>query len=162
MQTGNVGIGDYLDKTSHSRYISEDTFNRLRCTEVFCGDILISRLPDPIGRACELPELGERAITAVDCTIIRLDKRIVNNEYFIAYTKSAEYAKRILECARGATRQRISRKDLENTTLAIPPLDLQNRFAEFVRQADKSKFELKKTLSELDASYKALLKEKLG
>jgi len=150
VQTGNVGIGEYLNKAERARYISEETFNALKCTEIFEGDVLVSRLPDPIGRACELPELGERMITAVDCTIIRLKKQSMVNKYFIAYTKSSAYAMKVAECSRGATRQRISRKDLENILLPVPPLELQNQFADFVRQADKSKFVARKAIQILN------------
>jgi type I restriction enzyme S subunit len=161
VQTGNVGNGEYLNKATRARYISEETFIRLNCTEIFQGDILISRLPDPIGRACELPELDERMITAVDCTIVRLSEEL-NNEYFIAYTQTDEYTSKVAEFSRGATRQRISRKDLENITLPVPDLEAQTRFAEFAGATDKSKFELSRTLDELDAAYKALVRERLG
>ena len=50
VQTGNVGNGEYLDKLDKAHHITESTFERLHCTEIFAGDILISRLPDPIGR----------------------------------------------------------------------------------------------------------------
>lgn len=162
VQTGNVGNGEYLNKSGRARYISEETFVRLKCTEIFQGDVLISRLPAPIGRACELPEFGERMITAVDCTIMRPYKNTMNNEYFIAYTKTPIYEAQIAEHSRGATRQRISRKDLENICIPVPPLELQNRFADFVRTADKSKFELQRTIDDLEATYKALLRDKLG
>src|SRR5262249_16983473 len=62
IQTGNIGIGQFLNKLSKSRYISEETFQRLQCTEIFPGDILISRLPDPVGRSCVLPETSQRMI----------------------------------------------------------------------------------------------------
>ncbi len=67
IQTGNIGNGFYKDKTESSKYISEETFSKLNCTEIFEGDILISRLPDPIGRACIIPNNSTRMITAVDC-----------------------------------------------------------------------------------------------
>jgi type I restriction enzyme, S subunit len=73
IQTGNVGEGVFKDRAEKARYISEATFKRLRCTEIFEGDCLISRLPDPVGRSCILPDTGERMITAVDCTIVRFD-----------------------------------------------------------------------------------------
>lgn len=77
IQTGNVGDGLFKDRAEKARYISEDTFRRLRCTEVFEGDCLISRLPDPVGRACILPDSGEKMITAVDCTIVRFKKSML-------------------------------------------------------------------------------------
>lgn len=69
IQTGNIGMGAYLEKEEKAKYISEETFNKLKCTEIFSGDILVSRLPEPVGRACIIPEKKERMITAVDCTI---------------------------------------------------------------------------------------------
>ena len=56
IQTGNVGFGFFKGREDKSRYITEETFKKLNCTEVVPGDILISRLPDPIGRACIVPE----------------------------------------------------------------------------------------------------------
>ncbi|MGM9828697.1 MAG: hypothetical protein ACI30C_01525, partial [Muribaculaceae bacterium] len=45
IQTSNVGNGIYHDKSSKSKFISHDTFVKLNCSEIFEGDILISRLP---------------------------------------------------------------------------------------------------------------------
>ena len=41
IQTGNVGDGIFKDRAEKARYISEATFKRLRCTEIFEGDCLI-------------------------------------------------------------------------------------------------------------------------
>lgn len=41
IQTGNIGVGEYLDKPDKARYISEETFKKLKCTEVFENDLLI-------------------------------------------------------------------------------------------------------------------------
>ena len=45
-------MGEFTDKDDKKKYISKETFDRLKCNEVFEGDILISRLPSPAGRAC--------------------------------------------------------------------------------------------------------------
>ena len=57
IQTGNIGFGTFKDKEGKYHYISENTFSRLECNEIFEGDILISRLPEPVGRACILPKV---------------------------------------------------------------------------------------------------------
>ena len=62
IQTGNVGFGVYIDKTQNAKYISETTFHRLNCLEIYDGDILISRLPEPAGRACLLPKSTEEGL----------------------------------------------------------------------------------------------------
>jgi len=51
---------------------------------------------------------------------------------------------------------------IRETKVLIPPFELQTRFADFVRQADKSKFALQQTIDELEATYKSLLRENLG
>ena len=161
IQTGNVGNGIYLDKVERARYIDNDTFVRLNCTEVLPNDVLISRLPDPIGRACIVPnELG-KTITAVDCSIVRFGGNILP-EFFIAYTMTPAYARQIELFITGSTRKRISRKNLGQILVPVPPIELQGQFAAFVRQSDKAKSELERTLSELTATYKRIIAENLG
>jgi type I restriction enzyme S subunit len=63
VQTGNIGEGVFKDREDKARFISKATFARLNCTEVFEGDCLVSRLPDPVGRACILPDTGKQMIT---------------------------------------------------------------------------------------------------
>ena len=55
VQTGNVGEGVFKDRRDKARWIDDQTFDRLNCFEVMPGDCLVSRLPDPVGRACIIP-----------------------------------------------------------------------------------------------------------
>ena len=127
VQTGNVGIGAFKDRAEKARYISEDTFRRLRCTEILEGDCLVSRLPDPVARSCLIPSLSEKCITAVDCTIIRFDRSKIIPELFNYFSQSREYAAAVAGSVGGATRQRISRKNLGLLRIPLPPLEEQRR-----------------------------------
>ena len=127
IQTGNIGFGTFKDKEGKYHYITENTFNSLGCNEIFEGDILISRLPEPVGRACILPQLPERTITAVDCTIIRLNEEVLIKDLFVYYTISNKYLELIKENCTGTTRLRISRSNLEKILIPIPPLSEQKR-----------------------------------
>ena len=138
IQTGNVGNGFFKDKEDKSRYISEETFDNLHCTEIYPGDILVSRLPDPIGRACIIPQGLGRTITAVDCTIIRL-KDIILPDYFIAYTMTPSYGAQINEVTTGTTRRRVSRANLGNILIPCSSIAKQQQFVAIAKQADKSK-----------------------
>lgn len=125
IQTGNVGVGTFKDREHKARYISESTFARLKCTEIFQGDCLVSRLPDPVGRSCMLPDTGERMITAVDCTIIRFIKTQILPEFFIYYSLSANYLAAVEKETTGTTRKRISRSKLGEISIPIPPINDQ-------------------------------------
>jgi type I restriction enzyme S subunit len=126
VQTGNVGSGFFKDRIEKSRWISEETFQRLRCTEIVEGDVLVSRLPDPVGRACLVPAMEDRAITAVDCTIIRFDPEQIRPRYFVYYSQSSKYASAIGPLISGATRQRISREKLGTILVPVPNTDIQD------------------------------------
>ena len=119
IQTGNIGVTEYLDKPNHKKWISKDTFEALHCEEVFPGDILISRLPEPAGRACIVPELGAKMITAVDCTIVRPSNNI-SRDFLVQYLSSQQYFNEVNTCLAGGTRQRISRSNLANFDIPNP------------------------------------------
>ena len=75
VQLADIGEGQFLDKSN--RFMNDEQFKRLRCTELKEGDILIARMPEPIGRGCIFPIKNERCATVVDVAILRepnLDK----------------------------------------------------------------------------------------
>ncbi len=130
IQTGNIGFGEYLDKSGRTRFISEETFKRLNCTEVLANDILVSRLPDPVGRTCMVPKLNTRMITAVDCTIIRFDEEKIIPKYFLYFSKSNRYFNELSRYLTGSSRQRISRSNLAKIKIPLPPLEVQKEILE--------------------------------
>jgi len=157
IQTGNIGIGVFADKGERAKYISEDTFKRLNCAEVIAGDVLISRLPDPIGRACIIPKLEGRAITAVDCSILRF-KNFREANYFIQYACSEPYFKEITVLSGGSTRIRISRKELENIVIPMPDSDSEQiAITNFFSIAGHEINLLEKEIAQWQAKKKALM-----
>ena len=162
IQTGNIGIGEYLDKSNRAKYIDTETFERLKCTEVFPGDILISRLPDPIGRACAVPQNVGKAITAVDCTIVRLDSDLCDINYFINYTQSVRYSNELSRFLAGTTRTRISRKKLEKIDIPLPSLEEQRRIAALLDKVSDLIAKRRVQLDKLDLLVKARFVEMFG
>ena len=162
IQTGNIGIGEYWDKCNRAKYISAETFERLKCTEVLPGDILISRLPDPIGRACAVPKYVGKAITAVDCTIVRLDNSLCDANYFINYTQSVRYGNELSKFLAGTTRTRISRKNLEKIEIPLPPLDEQRKIAAVLDKVSDLIAKRRQQLDKLDEMVKTRFVEIFG
>lgn len=135
IQTGNVGEGVFKDRAEKARYVSEATFKRLRCTEIVEGDCLVSRLPDPVGRSCILPNTGERMITAVDCTILRFNPKQLLPTFFNLYSQSKDYLTAVAKECTGTTRNRISRSNLGLIPIPIPPLSEQQRIVGLLDEA---------------------------
>ncbi|EJT5934379.1 restriction endonuclease subunit S [Clostridium perfringens] len=155
IQTGNIGNGIYIEKSTKAKFISEKTMEELNCNEIFEGDILISRLPSPVGRACILPNLRTRAITAVDCTIGRIDYKICNRKYFIYFTMSDDYSRQINKFVVGTTRKRISRKNLEEINISLPNIAIQNKIVEKLDIALELINKRKLQIKELDLLVKS-------
>ena len=163
IQTGNVGQGYFIPKENNRHYISELTFSRLHCTEIFAGDILVSRLPEPVGRACLLPECEERMITAVDCSILRLNRNFCDEKYIVYYASSAKWFSDIEAKCTGSTRKRISRKNLQSVSIPIPPLPEQKRIVAKIDAAfekiDKLKANAEQNLANAKELFQSALDE---
>lgn len=136
VQTGNVGDGVFKDRRDKARWIDENTFSRLNCTEVVPGDILFSRLPDPVGRACMIPDTGDRMITAVDCTIARPSEKVVDPEFMVIFASSSRYFAQVRSMITGTTRDRISRKNLGDVPIPVPTLSEQKQIVLKAREID--------------------------
>lgn len=129
--TGNVGPGFY--KEQGSGFISEETFELLNCTDVFAGDVLISRLNAPIGRACIVPDLAARVVTSVDNVVVRPSPAF-DRRFLVFRLTSVDYFHEAGNLASGATMQRISRSELGNIRIAFPPFGEQVKIASFLER----------------------------
>jgi type I restriction enzyme S subunit len=135
IQTGNIGEGIFKNRLDKSRYINQATFKKLNCKNVYPGDCLISRLPDPVGRSCIVPDIKQAAITAVDCTIVRFTKEKVDPGFFVYYSQFRQYLQDIHVLCTGTTRKRISRKNLGKIKIPVPSLEEQKRIVEILDES---------------------------
>lgn len=160
IQLADIGICEFKDKSN--KYITEQTAQNLNCTYLKKGDILIARLPEPLGRACIFPYDG-KLITAVDVAILRPANDKVNNQYIMYLINSPQFRKQIKKFESGTTRKRISRKNLDRIDFKIPDYQDQHRIVtrieELFSQLDSGIETLKKTKEQLKVYRQAVLKE---
>lgn len=57
---------------------------------------------------------------------------------------------------------KITQQPLQNYNYILPPIELQNQFADIVKQIDKQKFEIEKSLKEMEELYDSLMEEYFG
>jgi len=84
-------------------------------------------MPDPLGRACIFPGIGQQAITAVDIFVWRPSPGGPSARWLMPFVNSADVRNRIAAQAGGTTRQRIAGGRVKQLVIAIPPLPEQRR-----------------------------------
>ena len=151
LTTGNIGDGHY--KEQGDGYISEDTFVALKCKYAYPGDLVFSRLNEPYGRSCILPNFHPKYVLAVDNVILRTNE----NKSYICYVSQCKgFQNSVLDMARGTTMKRISRVNLGSVIIPLPSNKEQNRIASFL---DSKCAEIDKAIEATKASieeYKKL------
>ena len=95
-------------------------------------------------------------IFASDCnTIQSLDNKKLLNIYLYYYLlKKQDY---IYSLQRGSGQPHVYGKDLEKIKITIPPIELQNQFADYAKTCDKLKFEAQERLGELNTARVELI-----
>ncbi|MFD3334403.1 restriction endonuclease subunit S [Streptomyces sp. NPDC058700] len=143
-QLADVGDGLFRDRSN--RFMTQEKVAELRCTLLKEGDVLVARMPDPLGRACLYPGSKKPAVTVVDVCVIRTGKSGVSHRWLMWAINSPQVRQDIDSLQTGTTRKRISRGNLEKVKLAVPPLPEQHRIVEA----------LEDHLSRLDAAVQDL------
>lgn len=139
-QLADIGVGCWINKSS--RYMTTDKADELGCTYLKKGDLLVARMPDPIGRCCEYPGGPTPAVTVVDVCIIRPNPNKVAPRYLMHVLNAPVFYHQIQQNVTGTTRQRISRGNLKTLSVPLPfkngkpDLDEQKRIAALLDKAD--------------------------
>lgn len=160
IQTGNIGIGTFKDK--NKKYISEQSFIDLKCTEVQVGDLLICRLAEPAGRACVVPEIKEnKMLTSVDVTIMKVDLSKTTAQLLSLFFSLDHTLYTVSSLCGGSTRSRISRTNLGAMKIKLPPLKEQQKIVVVLTNADQEIELLEQQLTDLKQEKKALMQQLL-
>ena len=90
------------------------------------------------------------------------EPQLLKQVYLAQLLRGDQFLSFISTQVSGTKMPRVTMSVFWNFEVMLPPLELQEQFAVFVRQSDKSKFELEQALSELPATYKRIIAENLG
>ncbi|CON43143.1 restriction endonuclease subunit S [Streptococcus pneumoniae] len=106
------------------------------------GDVLFNRTNsiELVGKTC-IYELDFDMVIAGYIIRIRTKNNILNPRYLSEFLNFPSTKKFLRNIAKGAVNQaNINAKELQDISIPLPPLSLQNEFADFVAQVDKSQF----------------------
>lgn len=159
IQLGSIGLMRYIDKGF--KYLTEDTFHKLSCTQIFPGYMLINRIISDKMYACILPQLEGKLITTVDTCWIAPKDEWYNLKYLMYFISSTVFQSIVLHVSSGTTRKRISKSDLIHLPIYLPPLSEQQRIISRVDELFEQIDIIEKNKADIDALYDEFRKRTL-
>ena len=141
--------------------ICEEDYNKInQRSKVDLGDVLMPMI-GTVGNPVIVDIEAEFAIKNV-ALIKFIENSKVLNSFVKALLESDYFDRAVISKVRGGTQKFISLGDIRKLEICLPPIDIQEQFADFVHQVDKSKVAVQKALDETQMLFDSLMQEYLG
>ena len=139
IRIGNINSGHF--KNTNLVFIEEN--QKFEKFKVFPNDIIISLTgtvgKDDYGNVCILGDsYSEYYLNQRNAKLVLTDK--INKNFFLEIIKIKEVKKKLTGISRGIRQANISNRDIYNLSFPLPPIELQNKFAERVEKIEKLSF----------------------
>ena len=149
-------------KTKPTHYLTNEKAEQLRAYSLIPGDIAMSRKGN-VGKCAIYPEEYPDGIIHSDVLRIRVDSKRVNPMFMMRQLHYSGAVTRQIELvSSGAIMAGVNVTKLKQIYVHIPPMELQNQFSDFVKQVDKSKVALQKSLDETQKLFDSLMQQYFG
>lgn len=138
----SLNVHDGLFEFKDLAHLTEQQAKQLNNVAVEKEDVLINITGASVARTCVVPAEILPARVNQHVSIIRCNKDYISPIFVNRQFLNDSFKKRLLKIgeAGGATRQAITKQQLEDISVIVPTYDLQKAFAHFIQQTDKSKF----------------------
>lgn len=118
-------------------------------------DILISTVRPNLKNIAMVEENYGNMVATSGVTILRSSK--VNKYFLYKYVLSDYFTDEMVSVTSGANYPAIKSSDIYNHEMIYPPIELQNEFADFVKQVDNLKMQMEKSLKKLEDNFNSLM-----
>ena len=144
------------------RYIDENKYNELGKYTVVPGDVIMSMM-GTVGRVAVIPKDMGTAIISSHLCILKVNKQLMYPEFFhLAFCKDDVIQHQIDGIHNGSIMKGFNLKIVKAFTIKCPSLDEQKVFLDFVKQVDKSKVVVQKSLEETQVLFDSLMQKYFG
>lgn len=153
----SLNIGEMKVNDSDWVYFTEEGNEKNRKSILKENDVLVVRSGAP-GKSCVITKKYE-GYNVVDAIIAHPNLEKVNPVFLCMFTNMPHGMNQIKAKTGGAAQQHFNVGGYNSLKIILPPLSLQNDFAAFVQQIDKSKFAVQKSLEKTETLYKSLMQQ---
>ena len=125
------------DLSSGVKYIDKSAYELLNKSKLFGGELIMNKIGSA-GKIYIMPYINRPASLGRNAFMFRFDDRL--NMKYLYFLLSSDYGtNEIQQYVRGAVTKTITKDSTRAIKIIVPPIELQNQFAAFVEQTDKSK-----------------------
>jgi len=141
-------------------HIDEEQARLLDNVTVHKNDVLLNITGASVARCCIVPEGLLPARVNQHVAIIRT-KKDLNHIYLTSVFTSQSYQQKLLRLSKsnGATREALTKADIENLQILLPPLPLQTCFATIIEKIEEQKAQVRKALQESEDLFQRLMQD---
>ena len=158
-----------VDSFYDGRVTDYSTLKRLDCSSeeistygLKDGDLVFNRVNgsvEHVGKCALISGLREETVFESNMMRVRTDPSKVDIGFLSTYLCSDIVRNQIKEKARVANQASVNQRDIRSILIPLPDIELQREYATFVRQSDKSKFELKQAIERVTNLMKSLIQQ---
>ena len=143
-----------------TRYVNEKKYLELKRFSVYPGDIIVS-CRGTIGEIFTVPKDAPLGIMHPSIMKIRLNTEKYDQKFFVLALE--QYMNEHINEAKGSgVKMAVTATTLGKESFVIPPMEVQKQFADFVKQVDKSKVAIQKSLAETQLLFDKLMQDYFG
>ena len=159
IQLQNIGDGQFHN--SYKIFTSKEKADKLLSCNIYPGEIIISKMGDPVARATLIPNHHDRYLMASDGIRLKVNEEKFDTNFIHEVINGPCFRNIALSKSTGSTRKRIGLTDLRNITFLSPQLPEQKKIASVLTNADKEIELLEQQLADLQQEKKALMQQLL-
>ena len=146
----------------NQKFIGETKAKELARHDYAPGDVLITKLGEPCGIACVVPNGAQGGRIVADVTRFRGRLDLIDHGYLAHFLNSPAGQKEVQKRSKGTTRQRINLTSLKDIPIPLPPLQEQRRIAAILDKADALRRKRKLALELLETLTQSIFLEMFG
>ena len=148
------------DFTDDVKYVSKEAYDFFKKSQIFGGELIICKIGSA-GQNYVMSYLNRPVSLGLNQIMVKIKENILMPYlYQYLHTDYGEFL--ISGCINGAVTKTITKTELKKIPVMLPPMELQNEFAEFVKQVDKSKVAVQKALDETQILFDSLMQKYFG
>ena len=154
-------VRGFVDFTN-CKYVSKEAYEKMiRSTNPQKGDVLYTKVGATYGIPAYV-DTEQKFCLYVSVCLIKPNHAQINSK-FLAFSMGMPYIKKQADARiKGIGVPDLHLNQIREFDIITPPRALQNEFAAFIEQLDKSKVTIRKSIEKLETTYRALLQEYFG